>query len=68
MELTGMEYVRSVGLRVLLATLKKLKADQGRLLLIGLNPDVREIFDMAGFSSLFEITASLEEARVLLAG
>ena len=29
----------------------------------GLNEEVREIFDMAGFSPLFEITPSLDEAR-----
>ena len=27
------------------------------------NDEVQEIFDMAGFSPLFEIAASLEEAR-----
>jgi len=35
LELSGMDYVSSVGLRVLLATLKKLRADQGRMVLNG---------------------------------
>lgn len=63
LELSEMDYVSSVGLRVFLAYLKKLKSEQGRMVLAGLNDDVQEIFDMAGFSSLFEITSDLGEAR-----
>lgn len=66
LELSEMDYVSSVGLRVLLSSLKRLKTSDGRLLLSGLNQDVREIFDMAGFSPLFEITPSLDEARSCL--
>ena len=66
LELSEMDYVSSVGLRVLLAHLKKLKASQGRLVLSGLNAEVQEIFDMAGFSSLFEISPDLEAARQIL--
>lgn len=66
LELTEMDYVSSVGLRVFLSSLKRLKASEGRLLLSGLNDEVREIFDMAGFSPLFEIVSSLDEARSCL--
>jgi anti-anti-sigma factor len=66
LELSEMDYVSSVGLRVFLAHLKKLKSDQGRMVLAGLNAEVQEIFDMAGFSSLFEITSDLEAARSVL--
>ena len=66
LELTEMDYVSSVGLRVFLSSLKRLRASEGRLVLSGLNEEVREIFDMAGFSPLFEITLSLDEARSCL--
>jgi anti-sigma B factor antagonist len=66
LELTEMDYVSSVGLRVFLSSLKRLRASEGRLVLSGLNEEVREIFDMAGFSPLFEITPSLDEARSCL--
>lgn len=66
LELSQMDYVSSVGLRVLLAHLKKIKSSQGRMVLTGLNQEVQEIFDMAGFSSLFEISPSLSEARQIL--
>ena len=67
LKLTEMDYVSSVGLRVFLSSLKRLRASEGRLVLSGLNEEVREIFDMAGFSPLFEITSSLDEARSCLA-
>ena len=66
LELTEMDYVSSVGLRVFLSSLKRLRASEGRLVLSGLNEEVREIFDMAGFSPLFEITPSLDDARSCL--
>lgn len=66
LELSQMDYVSSVGLRVLLAHLKKLKTSQGRLVLTGLNDEVQEIFDMAGFSALFEISPDLEAAKQAL--
>jgi anti-anti-sigma factor len=67
LDLSDMDYVSSVGLRTFLSSLKKLKADQGRMVLTGLNEEVQEIFDMAGFSALFEITPNLDKARTTLA-
>jgi alkaline phosphatase D len=58
LELTEMADESSVGPRLLLSLLKRLKAREGRLVLSGLNIDVREIFDMAASSPLFEITSS----------
>ena len=62
-DLEEMEYISSVGLRVFLANLKKVKSSGGRMLLAGLNEEVQEVFDMAGFSSLFEIHPTITEAK-----
>ena len=67
LDLTATEYVSSMGLRVFLSALKAIKASGGRMVLTGLNEEVREIMDMAGFSPLFEIVASASEARSSLA-
>lgn len=64
--LGAMDYISSVGLRTFLANLKKVKAAGGRMALAELNEEVREVFDMAGFSTLFEIYASLNEAESAL--
>ncbi len=58
----GVEYISSSGLRVMLASLKRLKKVQGDLKLACLKPYVKEVFDIAGFTQLFEICDQEEEA------
>lgn len=53
-DLTGVGYVSSAGLRVLLMLAKKVDGS-GSLRLCGLNPTVRQVFDVAGFTQLFQI-------------
>lgn len=67
LDLTETEYVSSMGLRVFLSNLKLLKASGGRMVLCGLNDEVQEIMDMAGFSPLFEIVLSSSEAKASFA-
>lgn len=55
-------YISSAGLRVFLIAAKRLKQTQGQLVLTTLNPTVREVFDMTGFSSLFPICAERADA------
>lgn len=57
-----LEYISSVGLRVLLATMKKLKKASGKLHLSGMNPTVKEVFDISGFSNIFTIFGTRAEA------
>ena len=63
LDLTNTDYVSSIGLRVFLASLKTIKAAGGRMALAGMNEEVQEIMDMAGFSPLFEIFETTEQAR-----
>jgi len=58
----GVEYISSSGLRVMLASLKRLKKVHGDLILACLKPYVKEVFDIAGFTQLFEICDREEEA------
>jgi anti-sigma B factor antagonist len=62
-DLSGVEYMSSAGLRVLLATLKRIKAMKGELRLSGLQPFVREVFDMTGFSKIFTIRETVSDAE-----
>jgi len=61
-DLSPTEYVSSAGLRVLVMLAKKLAGGQGRLVLCGMRESVREVFEIAGFTSLFAITATVDEA------
>jgi anti-sigma B factor antagonist len=58
-----LDYISSSGLRVLLATLKKVRKQQGDIRLACLKSSVKEVFDMAGFTQLFTIVDN-EEAAV----
>ncbi len=57
-----MDYISSSGLRILLMALKKINAAKGKFVLCGLQENIREIFEISGFTSIFEIHASREEA------
>jgi len=58
----GVEYISSSGLRVMLASLKRVKKVQGDIKLACLKPYVKEVFDIAGFTQLFEFYEREEEA------
>ena len=52
LDFSELEYLSSVGLRILLSLKKKLKDN---IKIINVNEFVREVFDMTGFSDIFEI-------------
>lgn len=58
----NLDYISSAGLRVLLATAKKLKGSGGDLKICCLNPTVQEVFDISGFVTILSVTSSEEEA------
>jgi anti-sigma B factor antagonist len=61
-DFSGLDYISSAGLRVLLSARKQLVPLNGTVVLVGLRPFVREVFDMTGFSKIFPIYQTLEEA------
>lgn len=50
-----MDYISSSGLRVFLMAQKKFSQLNKKLILSGLQPSIREIFDISGFSQIFTI-------------
>jgi anti-sigma B factor antagonist len=61
-DLDKLEYISSSGLRVFLAALKKTRKQQGDIKLACLKPSIKEVFDIAGFSQLFNIFDTQEAA------
>ena len=59
---SGLIYISSSGLRVLLMALKKITSVKGKFYLCCLQDNIREIFDIAGFSSIFKLFDTVEEA------
>jgi anti-anti-sigma factor len=54
-DLTKLDYISSAGLRVLLVVAKKVQQAKGKVALFGLSPNVREVFSVSGFDTIFSI-------------
>ena len=51
---TGLEYIASSGLRILLSILKGAKATGSKVVMRGVNDDIKNVFKLTGFISIFE--------------
>ena len=55
MDCSGMDYTSSQGLRLFLILQKSVGSRKGKLLLKNMKPQVREVFDITGFSNIITI-------------
>lgn len=55
LDCSGLEYISSAGLGVLLKTQKRLLVSAGKLRLAGVNRHLRDILEYSGFDQIFEI-------------
>ena len=62
LELSGLEYISSAGLRVLLVVAKKLNAAGGKFALAAARDHIREVLDLSGFIDIFPLFANQQEA------
>ena len=62
LNLGGLEYISSAGLRSLLVLGKKLSARKGRVIIASVKDVVKEVFQISGFGSIFAIVESVEAA------
>ena len=56
------EYIASAGLRVLLSAAKNLQKLGGQIILFSMKPFVYEVFEISGFTQIFKILDSQQEA------
>lgn len=56
------DFVSSAGLRVLLATAKRLSGSGGNLRICGLNETVAEVFEISGFNTILDVSATESDA------
>jgi anti-sigma B factor antagonist len=66
LDLHGVDYVSSGGLRVLLAMAKKLDTLGGGIVLVDLHPFVEDLLTMTGFQTLFPIADTCDDAMRML--
>ncbi len=55
LDFTGVDYISSAGLRVLLAMEKTIRRQSGQMILRQVNPAVKEIIRLAGFLQVMHI-------------
>lgn len=64
-DLSGLEYISSAGLRGILQGLKRANAAGDKFVVCGLQPSVQRVFDLSGFSTLLAVfpdrAAALDE-------
>jgi len=61
-DMSKLEYISSAGLRVLLVVARKAQRAQGKVVLFGLVPNVREVFSISGFDRIFAIQSDMATA------
>jgi anti-sigma B factor antagonist len=61
--MSGVEYIDSTGLGVLINAMKAAKEKEGVLIIVSPSPRVVRLFDLTGVTSLFTICDTLEDAN-----
>jgi len=54
-DMGDLSYISSAGLRVLLMGAKRIQQSQGRIALCTLSQNIREVFEISGFLSIFTV-------------
>lgn len=62
LDFSGLEYISSAGLRVILITAKKAKQVNLNFALFNLPANIKTVFDISGFITILHVFDSLEEA------
>ncbi len=62
LDCSGLNYISSSGLRVFLVLQKKMGTLKGQLRICSLQPVIREIFDISGFSTILSVFPDQDSA------
>ena len=62
LDFSKVDYISSIGLRVLMLAAKKVREQDGTIVVAALQPVVREIFEISRFNLVFQCFATVREA------
>jgi anti-sigma B factor antagonist len=62
LDMSGVDYMSSAGLRLLLLIYREFAAKKGKLVLVGLSPDIRSVMSHTGFLSFFKVADDEQQA------
>ena len=66
LDCSGLAYVSSAGIRVLVSTAKRIKGMEGRFEMFALTPMVTRMIELSGLTSILSIQVSEEDTLVAL--
>ena len=67
-DMTGVDFIASIGIRHLVMTAKAIARSAGKLVLLAPTPMVTEVLHVSGLEQILPIVRSEEEARAFFAG
>lgn len=67
-DLSGVEYLASIGIRLLISNAKSLGSRNGKMVLFGSNPAVQEVLDLTGIPAIIPMYEKFESAQAVLLG
>jgi anti-sigma B factor antagonist len=67
LDLSRVGYLSSAGLRLLLLTYREVTARKGKVVLLGVSPDIKMVMSHTGFLSFFTLADSRDQATEAVA-
>ncbi|MEG1615952.1 MAG: STAS domain-containing protein [Bacteroidales bacterium] len=55
LDIAGLTFISSSGLRCFITLLKGVKGNSGQMVIVNMRPEIKEVFDMIGFTNIFDI-------------
>ena len=68
LDMSGVSYISSAGLRALLMLYRQMAAKDGRVALVGLVENIRDVMVVTGFLEFFDDYATLQEGLAAMTG
>ncbi len=68
LDLSGLEYISSAGLRIFMIAAKQGRARGGRIAVAQMQPLVQEIFEISHFHLVYEIFTTTDDALTAISG
>jgi anti-sigma B factor antagonist len=66
LDVSQMTYIATAALGVLMANHNTVKTKGGKIVICGMQEKIKKVFDTMGFSKVFSVVSSLDEAKKLL--
>ena len=65
LDLSKVDFVSSAGLRLLLVIYRQIKSKNGKVILVGVSEEIRDVMSMTGFINFFTFSDTVDNALIL---